>query len=71
MSSLFGKSKKDIKQDVWARPEMLVTFRAELMPQKNREERTFRVKEVLVSGRVTLHGFKGEYRESEFEKIRY
>jgi hypothetical protein len=69
MNKLFKKSKLIIKKDIWARPEMLVIFRAELMPTKNREERTFRVKEVLESGRVKLHGFNGEYRESEFEKI--
>jgi hypothetical protein len=70
MGSIFGKSQTHEKKDVWARPEMSVTFRAELMPQKSSEERTFRVKEVLVSGRVTLHELKGEYRESEFEKIK-
>src|SRR5438132_941272 len=30
--------------DVWARPGMSVTFRAELMPGRDRAERTFRVK---------------------------
>jgi hypothetical protein len=59
--------KKEISiKNVWARPEMDVTFRAELMPQKTSEERTFRVKEVLNNGRVVLHGFLGEHRESEF-----
>jgi hypothetical protein len=62
--------KKEIpKNNVWARPEMPVTFRAELMPQKSSEERTFRVKEVLPNGRVILHGFLGEHRESEFVKV--
>lgn len=55
---------------VWARPGMTVTFRAELMPGKNREARTFRVKALLPSGRVTLQEFAGEHAEQEFEPIR-
>ncbi len=55
--------------DVWARPGMMVTFRAELMPGREREERTFRVKELLASGRVSLHGADGEHTEKEFESI--
>ena len=56
-------------RDVWARPGMLVTFRAELMPGRDREERTFRVRELLPSGRVSLHSVDGEHTESEFEPI--
>jgi hypothetical protein len=55
---------------VWARPNMPVTFRAELMPGRSREERTFRVKELLSSGRVMLHGFVGEHTEQEFERVK-
>jgi len=55
--------------DVWARPGMSVTFRAELKPGRNRDDRTFRVKELLPSGRVSLHGVEGEHTESEFESI--
>jgi hypothetical protein len=54
---------------VWARPSMLVTFRAELMPGRERDERTFRVKELLPSGRVLLHGVSGEHAEKEFEAV--
>ncbi len=71
MSNLFSKTKKQSPKNVWARPEMLVTFRAELMPQKNREERTFRVKEVFSNGRVILYEFVGEHRQSEFEETRF
>lgn len=53
--------------DVWARPGMRVTFRAELMPGRDRADRTFRVKELLPSGRVSLHDVDGEHTESEFE----
>ncbi len=57
--------------DVWARPGMLVTFRAELMPGRDGNERTFRVKELLVSGRVSLHGVDGEHAEKEFEPVQF
>ncbi len=61
--------RKIVKKSIWARPEMSVTFRAELMPGKNRDERTFRIAEVLPNDRVILHGFTGEHRESEFEPV--
>jgi hypothetical protein len=56
--------------DVWARPGMMVTFRAELMPGRDRQERTFRVKELLPSGRVILDGAMGEHAEKEFVPFR-
>jgi len=56
--------------DRWARPGMSATFRAELMPGRSRQERTFRVAEVLASGRVRLEGFAGEHTETEFEPVR-
>jgi len=55
--------------DVWARPGMKVTFRAEVMPGRETNERSFRVKEVLPSGRVVLQGFAGEHAEKEFERV--
>jgi hypothetical protein len=55
--------------DVWARPGMPVTFRAELMPGRDRQQRTFLVKELLSSGRVSLHDVDGEHAEKEFEPI--
>ena len=54
---------------VWARPGMQVTFRAELMPGRDRDDRTFQVKELLPSGRVLLNGVDGEHAEKEFERI--
>ena len=57
--------------DVWARPGMAVTFRAELMPGRDRNERTFIVKELLSSGRVSLHDAAGEHAEKEFEPIQF
>ncbi|MGD9563341.1 MAG: hypothetical protein AB7F88_14320 [Pyrinomonadaceae bacterium] len=55
----------------WARPEMQVTFRAEIMPGRTREERTFRIKTVRANGRVELHDFAGEHREGAFEPINF
>ena len=59
------------KNDVWARPGMPVTFRAELMPGRDRNQRTFLVKELLSSGRVSLHDADGEHNEKEFEPIQF
>jgi len=53
--------------NVWARPGMTVTFRAELMPGRDRDARTARVKELLPSGRVTLQEVSGEHAQKEFE----
>lgn len=57
--------------NVWARPGMQVTFRAELMPGRDRNQRTFVVKELLSSGRVSLHEVDGEHTEKEFEPIQF
>jgi hypothetical protein len=56
---------------VWARPGMPVTFRAELMPGRDRDDRTFLVKELLSSGRVSLQEVDGEHAEKEFEPIKF
>lgn len=57
--------------DVWARPGMPVTFRAELMPGRDRNERTFLVKQLLPSGRVSLQEVDGEHAEKEFEPVQF
>lgn len=57
--------------DVWARPGMRVTFRAELMPGRGPDDRTYRIKEILPSGRVLLDGVEGEHAEGEFEPIQW
>lgn len=56
--------------NVWARPGMQVTFRAELMPGRETAERTFRVQELLPSGRVLLETVTGEHAQKEFEPLR-
>ena len=56
---------------IWARPEMNVTFRAEIMPGMSRDERTFRIAKVFNNGRVKLHDFAGEFRETAFEPINF
>jgi hypothetical protein len=57
--------------DIWARPEMQVTFRAEIMPDRAREERTYRIDKVLPNSRVTLHELPGEFRETAFEGLNF
>lgn len=67
------RSKHDDRQavNIWARPEMQVTFRAEIMPSRTREERTYRIDTVLPNSRVTLHDLPGEYRETAFEGMNF
>jgi len=75
ISAAFAYRKKNHVQvekkagDVWARPGMPVTFRAELMPGRDRRQRTFVVEELLPSGRVSLQGVDGEHVEKEFEPV--
>ena len=67
-----GKQRRraeDNPASVWARPGMIVTFRAELMPGRDREQRTASVKKLLPSGRVTLHEVEGEHGQGEFDPI--
>ncbi|MDQ2746651.1 MAG: hypothetical protein M3T96_05265 [Acidobacteriota bacterium] len=71
MNFLKKHYRKIVPSNVWARPEMAVVFRAEVMPGKSREERTFRIREVMRNGRVKLHDFSGEHREKEFEAINF
>jgi len=56
--------------DRWARPGMSVTFRAEIMPGRDRESRTFSIAKLLPSQRVVLKGVSGEHSEHEFETAR-
>jgi hypothetical protein len=60
----------DDDSDKWARPGMLVTFRAELMPGRDGSERTYRVKTLLPSDRILLDGVAGEHAKNEFERVR-
>ena len=70
---IFRRTTSDAGKRVrnWARPEMKVTFRAEVMPGRSREERTFTVKEVMSNGRVSLYNFPDEHREGAFEPINF
>ncbi|MDQ6788134.1 MAG: hypothetical protein M3033_15120 [Acidobacteriota bacterium] len=71
MKFLKKSDDKSKSTGIWARPEMAVTFRAEIMPGKNRDERTFRIQNVLANGRVLLYNFFGEHRQAEFEPINF
>ncbi|HKQ99218.1 MAG TPA: hypothetical protein VJT09_01015 [Pyrinomonadaceae bacterium] len=64
------KKKDDGEENRWARPGMLVTFRAELMPGRDTSERTYRVKTLLPSDRVLLDGVSGEHAKNEFMQVR-
>lgn len=66
-----NQNKRETRQYIWARPEMSVTFRAEIMPGRNREERTYRIKEVLPNNRVILYDFSGEHLANEFEPVNF
>lgn len=57
-------------QTAWARPGMTVTFRAELMPGRDAEQRTYKVMHLLPSGRVLLDRVAGEHAQKEFEQRR-
>ena len=54
----------------WARVGMCLTFRAEVMPGRERDLRTFTVARVLRNGRVELNGLLGQHAEAEFEAVR-
>jgi hypothetical protein len=69
-SSRRAGRRKGASDNLWARPGMQVVFRAELMPGRDGSERTFRVQELLPSGRVLLENFIGEHAEKEFEAVR-
>lgn len=60
----------DHNGNVWARPGMNVTFRAELMPGVAASGRTFAVTKLLPSGRVILNNIAGEHAENEFEPLK-
>ena len=59
---------RDNSLDAWARPGMNVTFRAEVMPGRDGDARTFKVTDLLPSGRVLLDGVSGEHAQREFEQ---
>jgi hypothetical protein len=54
----------------WVSVGARVTFRAEVMPGHDTDERTFTVARVGRSGRVELSGLSGEHTRTEFESAR-
>ena len=65
-----GSMGNQIAVKLHTRPGMEVVLRAELMPGRDGSQRTFRVQELLPSGRVVLENFSGEHAEKEFEAAR-
>jgi hypothetical protein len=53
----------------WTSVGMRLSFRAEVMPGRERERRTFTVACVLANGRVELKGLYGQHGEAEFEPV--
>jgi len=45
-----------------------MTFRAEVMPGRDRLARTFQVTKVLVNGRIELAELEGQHSLAEFER---
>lgn len=50
---------------------MRLTFRAEVMPGRETNERTFEVARVLASGRIELADLQGQHAITEFEPLPY
>jgi len=48
---------------------MRMTFRAEVMPGRETDERTYEVERVLSSGRIELSNLQGEHTLTEFEPV--
>ena len=48
---------------------MRMTFRAEVMPGRETDERTFEIERVLSSGRIELTNLLGEHALTEFEPV--
>lgn len=46
-----------------------MTFRAEVMPGRETDERTFEIERVLSSGRIELTNLMGEHALTEFEPV--
>jgi len=48
---------------------MRLTFRAEVMPGREKSERTFEVARVLTNGRIELATLQGQHAITEFEPL--
>jgi hypothetical protein len=48
---------------------MRMTFRAEVMPGRETNERTYEVARVLTSGRIELANLQGQHAITEFEPL--
>lgn len=64
-----AQTERSVALRAWARVGMQLTFRAEVMPGRERERRTFTVARVLANGRVELMEMFGQHAETEFEVV--
>jgi anti-sigma B factor antagonist len=69
--TLLGERYHALHPSAWGALGMSVTFRAELMQNRSHQDRSFSVKQLLPSGRVTLDGIDGEFVEKTFEPVQY
>ena len=63
---LKGQRKK--QPSVTLKAGMSVTFRAEVMPGRDKMDRTFEVTRVLTNGRIELAELEGQHSLAEFER---
>jgi hypothetical protein len=65
---LKGQRKKQPLPSVTLKAGMSVTFRAEVMPGRDKMDRTFQVTRVLTNGRIELAELEGQHSLAEFER---
>ena len=65
-----SRRKSHVAFQPWAKVGAHVTFRAEVMPGRGADERTFTVVRVGRSGRIELSGLSGHHAKTEFEPTR-
>jgi hypothetical protein len=64
-----AKTKKRSGALGWVTEGARLTFRAELMPGRDADKRTFTVARVLANQRVELIGMGGQHTMTEFEPV--
>jgi hypothetical protein len=65
---LKGQRKKPLPTET-LKAGISVTFRAEVMPGRDKLDRTFQVTRVLANGRIELAELEGQHSLAEFERI--
>ena len=63
-----GQREKQPLPNLTLKAGMSVTFRAEVMPGRDKLDRTFQVTRVLTNGRIELAELEGQHSLAEFER---